>query len=246
MSVFITGASSGIGEACARAFAAAGKDLVLTARRLDRLFHLRDELKKAYPQIQVHCYSLDVTQRSSLDDLMSQHREVFQGVDVLINNAGLALGRDPIQKGSPQDWDVVIDTNLKGLLYVTHAFLPIFLARKSGHIVNVSSVAGLWVYPNGNVYCASKHAVQALTQSLRYDLNGSGIRVTEISPGMVQTEFSKVRFKGDEKKAAAVYEGKTPLQPVDIAETIIWCVNRPAHVNIQEVVLFPTEQPGVL
>ena len=246
MSVFITGASSGIGEACARAFAAAGKDLILTARRIDRLFQLRDELKKAYPQIQVHCYRLDVTQRSSMDDLMSQHPEILQGVEVLINNAGLALGRDPIQKGAPTDWDVVIDTNLKGLLYVTHAFLPVFLAKKSGHIVNVSSVAGLWVYPNGNVYCASKHAVKAITESLRYDLNGSGIRVTEISPGMVKTEFSHVRFKGDQKKAAAVYEGKNPLEAADIAETIVWCVSRPARVNIQEVVLFPTEQPGVL
>ena len=246
MSVFITGASSGIGEACARVFAAAGKDLVLTARRVDRLIQLKEELLQAYPSIKVHCFGLDVRQKASIDDLMSQHAHVLQGVDILINNAGLALGRDPIQKGSPADWDIVIDTNVKGLLYVTHALLPIFLSKKSGHIVNVSSVAGLWVYPHGNVYCASKHAVKAITESLRYDLNGSGIRVTEVSPGMVQTEFSVVRYKGDQRKADAVYEGKNPLTASDVAETILWCVNRPARVNIQEVVMFPTEQPGVL
>ncbi len=244
MSVFISGASSGIGEACARVFAAAHHDLVLVARREDRLQKLARELHDQFG-IRATPIALDVRDRAKLEVLAQTHAEVFQTVDVLINNAGLAKGRDVIQKGRPEDWDVVIDTNLKGLLYVTRAFLPLMIQKRRGHIVNIGSVAGQWVYQNGNVYCASKFGVRALTESLRYDLHGSGIRVTEISPGMVKTEFSQVRFGGDQEKADAIYAGRTPLTPLDIAESVLWCVQRPARVNIQELVIFPTEQPGV-
>jgi 3-hydroxy acid dehydrogenase/malonic semialdehyde reductase len=244
MSVFITGASAGIGEACARSFAAAGKDLILVARRRGRLEELAEDLTSRHG-VKVVYYEMDVQSRSSIDALFQAHSDVLSQVDVLINNAGLALGREPIQMGNPEDWDVMIDTNIKGLLYVTHAFLPQMVKKSAGHIVNLGSAAGHWAYPNGNVYCATKFAVRAITESLRLDLHGSGIRVTEVSPGMVETEFSEVRFKGNEDKAKAAYAGYTPLTPKDIAEAILWCVDRPKHVNIQEVVLFPTDQASV-
>ena len=244
MSVFISGASSGIGEACARVFAAARHDLVLVARREDRLQKLSQELTAQFG-VKVQTFTLDVRDRARIEQLSAAHREVFEEVDVLVNNAGLAKGRDVIQNGKPEDWDLMIDTNLKGLLYVTRAFLPSMIQKKRGHIVNIGSIAGQWVYQNGNVYCASKFGVRALSESLRYDLNGSGIRVTEISPGMVKTEFSQVRFEGDQEKADAIYAGRTPLTAQDIAETVLWCVQRPAHVNIQELVIFPSDQPSV-
>jgi serine 3-dehydrogenase len=244
MSVFISGASSGIGEACARAFAASRRDLILAARRGDRLEKLSRELQDQFG-VKVTPVVMDVRDRLGIEKLAQEHRDLFETVDVLINNAGLAKGRDVIQKGRPEDWDLMIDTNLKGLLYVTRTFLPSMIQKKRGHIVNIGSVAGQWVYQNGNVYCASKFGVKALSESLRYDLHGSGIRVTEISPGMVKTEFSQVRFEGDQAKADAIYAGKTPLTAQDIAETVLWCVQRPAHVNIQELIIFPTEQPSV-
>ena len=244
MSVFITGASAGIGEACARAFAAARHDLVLVARRRDRLEKLAKELSAAH-EVKVSVFEMDVRDRGSIDSLFQKHRETLSQVEVLINNAGLAMGREPLQDGNPIDWDVMIDTNIKGLLYVTHAFLPQLIKRGHGHIVNMGSAAGHWTYPNGNVYAATKFAVRALTESLRMDIHGSGVRVTEISPGMVETEFSQVRFKGDEVKAKSAYAGFTPLTAKDIAEAILWCVQRPKHVNIQEVVIFPTDQASV-
>ncbi len=244
MSVFITGASSGIGEACARAFAAAGKDLVLVARRLDRLQTLRAEIA-AMHGVQVDIFELDVSSRAKVDALAKSQAEIFDRVDVLINNAGLARGREPLHQDSPEGWDEMIDTNLKGLLYITHAFLPGFVKRGRGHVVNMGSVAGYWTYPSGGVYCATKYAVRALTETLRQDLHGTGVRVTEIAPGMVKTDFSRVRFPGDEKRAQAVYEGVESLSPKDIAETVLWCVQRPAHVNIQELVIFPTAQASV-
>jgi NADP-dependent 3-hydroxy acid dehydrogenase YdfG len=244
MSVFITGASAGIGEACARAFAAAGRDVVLVARRKERLDKLSAELKTAY-KVRVEQVALDVRDSAAVDALFKEQPDLVSGVDVLINNAGLAIGRDPIQEGKPADWDVVIDTNIKGLLYITRAFLPQMIAKADGHIVNMGSAAGHWTYANGNIYSATKFAVRAITESLRVDLNGSGIRVTEISPGMVETDFSKVRFGGDQAKAKEIYAGMTPLNAVDIAETILWCVQRPKRVNIQEVVLFPTDQASV-
>ncbi len=244
MSVFISGASSGIGEACARAFAASRHNLVLAARRGDRLQKLSRELQDQYG-VQATPLVMDVRDRAGIEKLAQEHSELFGQVEVLINNAGLAKGRDVIQNGKPEDWDLMIDTNLKGLLYVTRTFLPSMIQKKRGHIVNIGSVAGQWVYQNGNVYCASKFGVKALSESLRYDLHGSGVRVTEISPGMVKTEFSQVRFEGDQEKADAIYAGKTPLTAEDIADTVLWCVQRPAHVNIQEVIIFPTGQPSV-
>lgn len=238
--ILITGASSGIGAACARAFASEKRDLVLVARRLERLGELKKELEARWG-IQVHALELDVRDRAEVEAFVAGHADLLSQVRVLVNNAGLAKGMGPMDRGNLDDWDAMIDTNLKGLLYVTHAVLPFFRARGDGHVVNLGSVAGHIVYPNGNVYCATKHAVRALTDSLRLDLNGSGIRVTEVSPGMVETEFSQVRL-GDPAKAKAVYSGMTPLTPADIAETIVWCVNRPARVNIQEVVIYPTDQ----
>jgi 3-hydroxy acid dehydrogenase/malonic semialdehyde reductase len=241
MSVFITGASSGIGEACAKVFAAAKQNLVLVARRKERLEGLALELRSQFG-ITVHTAVVDVQSRKSIDKLFQEQPEVVKAVDVLINSAGLALGRGPIQSGEPADWDTMIDTNVKGLLYVTRAFLPQMTAARKGHIVNLGSAAGHWVYPNGNIYCATKYAVRALTEALRMDLLGTGIRVSEISPGLVETEFSKVRFKGDVELANAPYQGISALSAQDIADAVFWCVQRPAHVNIQSVVIYPTDQ----
>jgi 3-hydroxy acid dehydrogenase/malonic semialdehyde reductase len=243
MSVFITGASSGIGEACATQFAEAGHSLVLAARREDRLTALGKHLRDKF-DVTVDTFGLDVRNRDQLESLVRQHPTVFNSIDVLINNAGLAKGLSTLQEGNPEDWDTVIDTNIKGLLYVTRAILPKMISQGRGHVVNIGSVAGHWVYEKGNVYCASKFAVRALTEGLRFDLAGTGIRVTEISPGMVETEFSEVRY-GDREKGKAVYAGKKPLSAQDIAETVLWCIQRPAHVDIQEIVIFPTEQASV-
>jgi 3-hydroxy acid dehydrogenase / malonic semialdehyde reductase len=243
MSVFITGASSGIGEACARAFAGVNEDLVLVARRKDKLDKLASELKSvANKPIQIHTFEADVRNQKSIRRLFEEHGDIMKSVQILVNNAGLGLGRGPLQDGVEDDWDQMIDTNIKGLLYVTKAFLPQMIAAQKGHIVNLGSVAGYRVYPGGAIYCATKFAVRALTEGLRLDLLGTGIRVTEIAPGMVETNFSKVRFKGDVEKADAVYKGMRPLTAVDIAETVLWCVQRPAHVNIQTVALYPTDQ----
>jgi 3-hydroxy acid dehydrogenase/malonic semialdehyde reductase len=248
MSVFISGASSGIGEACAKAFAAAKQDLVLIARRKDRLEGVAEALRKKHG-VNVHALECDVQKRSSIEALFKNHAEVIQSVSILINNAGLGLGRGPLQEGIPDDWDMMVDTNVKGFLYITRAFLPQLLAQaktgKKGHIVNMGSAAGHWVYPGGGVYCATKYAVRALTEGLRLDLLGTGVRVTEIAPGMVETDFSRIRFKGDVEKAKAVYQGMTPLSATDVAEAVLWCVERPAHVNIQSVVMFPTDQASV-
>jgi 3-hydroxy acid dehydrogenase/malonic semialdehyde reductase len=239
----MTGASSGIGEACARAFAAVNQDLVLVARRKEKLDKLASELGGLSKQpIRVHTFEVDVRDPHSVRKLFKDHGDVLKSVDTLINNAGLGLGRGPVQDGEEDDWDQMIDTNVKGLLYVTRAFLPQMIEAQTGHIVNLGSVAGYRVYPGGAVYCATKSAVRALTEGLRLDLLGSGIRVTEIAPGMVETNFSKVRFKGDVEKANAVYKGMRPLTAVDIAESILWCVQRPAHVNIQSVTIYPTDQ----
>jgi 3-hydroxy acid dehydrogenase / malonic semialdehyde reductase len=242
MSVFITGASSGIGEACARAFAGINQDLVLVARRKEKLDQLASELKKQHPAIKIHTFEADVRSQKSIQKLFAEHGEWLESVNTLVNNAGLGLGRGPIQDGVEEDWDQMMDTNVKGLLYVTKAFLPQMIAARTGHIVNLGSVAGYRVYPGGAIYCATKFAVRALTEGLRLDLLGTGVRVTEVAPGMVETNFSKVRFKGDVEKADAVYKGMRPLTAVDIAETILWCVQRPAHVNIQTVMMYPTDQ----
>ncbi len=239
--ILITGGSSGIGECCARAFAAAGRGLVLAARRKDKLEALARELKEKH-EIETHALVLDVRSRTAVEGFVRENRALLSRVSVLVNNAGLAKGFDPIQTGNPDDWDAMIDTNVKGLLYVTRAMAPLFIEKKDGHIVNLGSVAGRWIYPKGNVYCATKAAVHALSQAMRLDLHGTGIRVTEISPGMVdETEFSDVRF-GDREKARAVYANTTPLTARDVADAVVWSALRPRHVNIQEIVIYPTVQ----
>jgi NADP-dependent 3-hydroxy acid dehydrogenase YdfG len=234
--VFITGASSGIGKACAEQFAAEGAKLILTARRLERLEDLSAELRTKY-NAEVLCIQLDVQNKEQL-----AHATKGLLVDILINNAGKALSTAKIQEGSLEDWEDMIDTNLKGLLYVTRAILPGMVKRNSGHIINISSIAGHFNYPTGNVYCATKHAVRSLSESMRLDLNGTAIRVTDIAPGMVNTEFSEVRWKGDKERADNFYKGMTPLVAEDIADTVLFCATRPAHVNIAEMVVYPTDQ----
>lgn len=242
--VLITGASAGIGEACARAFAAEGRPVWLVARRKDRLAALARELTRKY-RVTVETDALDVSDRSAVAAWSKRRAKALASVEVLVNNAGLARGRGPMQEGRPEDWDEMIDTNVKGALYVLHAVIPGMHARGSGHIVNLGSVAGRWAYPGGNVYGATKAALRMVSESLRLDLHGSGVRVTEIAPGMVETEFSQVRFRGDEARARAVYAGFKPLTPADVADAIVWAVGRPGHVNIQEIVLYPTAQASV-
>jgi len=238
--ILITGATAGIGEATARIFAENRHDLLLTGRRRDRLEALASELSQTY-SIQAQTYALDVSRTDEVQAFARSAAPLLSETRVLINNAGLAKGFHSIQDVSAHEWDAMIDTNVKGLLAMTREILPHFIQRRDGHIVNLGSVAGHHNYPKGNVYCATKAAVHALTECMRLDLSGTGVRVTEISPGMVETEFSRVRL-GDVEKAKSVYAGMTPLSARDIAETIYWCVNRPRHVNIQEVVLYPTDQ----
>lgn len=237
----ITGATAGIGEACAHTFAQHGYDLILTGRRLDRLEKLAHHLNDKY-NVEIAVSSFDVRKREevvrSLDSLPSKWR----AVDVLVNNAGLSQGLDPINAGSYDDWDTMIDTNVKGLLYVSRVVSNWMITNGRGHIVNLGSIAGKEVYPNGNVYCATKHAVDALTKSMRIDLLSHGIRVTAVHPGMVETEFSEVRFKGDKDRAKKVYEGFEPLKAEDIADTIWFVASRPAHVNINDILIMPTAQ----
>jgi NADP-dependent 3-hydroxy acid dehydrogenase YdfG len=240
--VFITGASSGIGRATARAFAAAGANLLLCARREERLEELKGDLSSSYPSIQIRTFELDVRDPESVESELKALTPEWQRIDVLVNNAGLSRGLDPMHEGSIEDWDEMIDTNVKGLLYVSRAIVPGMVQRCTGHIVNIGSIAGHEVYPKGNVYCASKHAVDAITRGMRIDLMGTGVKVTTIDPGLVETEFSKVRFHGDEAKANAVYKGLQPLTPDDIAETVLWAATRPAHVQIAEVIVFPAAQ----
>lgn len=241
----ITGASVGIGEATARALAKRGYDLVLLARRAERLDALADELREEHGT-RVEVIPGDLRDRDALRVLEAAHPDLFERVDVLVNNAGLARGTDPLQDGNPDEWDEMIDTNVKALLRITRMVLPHMVKRGRGHVVMLGSTAGHWVYPGGAVYCASKHAVRAITEGLRMDVHGSGVRVTSVDPGMVGgTEFSDVRFRGDHERARTVYKGFQPLTPDDVAETIAWCLERPPHVNIQDIVLTPTAQASV-
>jgi NADP-dependent 3-hydroxy acid dehydrogenase YdfG len=237
--VFITGASSGFGAACARIFARPGGRLVLTARRVDPLIRLQEELAG---NCDVHIIPLDVRDREAVQGAVDSLPERFREIDVLINNAGLALGLEPAQRVDLDDWDTMVDTNIKGLMYCTRFILPGMVARNRGHIVNISSTAGAWPYPGGNVYGGSKAFVTQFSRNLRCDLLGTGVRVTCIQPGMAETEFSKVRFKGDEAKAADVYNGTEPLTAADIAETVEWVVNRPPHVNINTLEVMSIDQ----
>jgi 3-hydroxy acid dehydrogenase/malonic semialdehyde reductase len=234
--VLITGASAGIGRAAAFAFAAKGARLLLAARRHDRLEAERAALTEA-GAAGVHTFALDVTRAEEVDRALSGLHEEWRAIDVLINNAGLSRGLEKLYEGKRQDWEEMIDTNVKGLLYVTRAVVPGMVRRGSGHIVNMGSVAGHMVYPNGAVYCATKYAERALSEGLREDLLGTPLRVTSIDPGMVETEFSEVRFRGNKERAAKVYQNITPLYPEDIADAMVWAVTRPAHVNVDTVLL---------
>ena len=237
----VSGASSGIGAATARTLAAAGMDLILLARRAPHLNRLREELRARHA-VQVDTVELDVREAALVGAL--HERVDLSRVDVLINNAGLAKGVEKLFEGKVADWDAMLDTNIKGLLYLTRVVLPFLMRNGRGHVVNVGSVAGRWVYPGGAVYCATKFAVRAVSEGLRMDLLGTPIRVTNIEPGLVETEFSEVRLQ-DKARAKTVYEGYTPLSDMDVAEAIHWCVSRPPHVNVQELVLFPTAQAAV-
>ncbi|RKN83019.1 SDR family NAD(P)-dependent oxidoreductase [Ulvibacterium marinum] len=237
--VLITGATSGIGKATAELFAEKGFRLILCGRRRERLENLKKELSH---KTKVHILSFDVRDRKAVFDAIGSLPEDFAKIDILINNAGNAHGLDTIDQGSIDDWDAMLDINVKGLLYVSKAVIPQMVERKSGHIINIGSIAGKEVYPKGNVYCASKYAVDALNQSMRIDLNPHGIRVGAVNPGAAETEFSNVRFKGDDERADNVYKGFDPLTPMDIAETILFVVTRPAHVNIWDLVVTPTAQ----
>lgn len=242
--ILITGASSGIGEACARRFAAAGCELVLWARRVERLARLADELEAAHGR-HVHIAGVDVRDRPAVIEAVDALVEAGDVPDVLVNNAGLASGLSPVQDGSFDDWDRMIDTNVKGLLNVTRAVLPHMIRLGRGHVVNIGSTAGRWVYPNGNVYNATKFAVRALTEAINIDVVGTPIRVSSIDPGMVETEFSIVRFAGDEDRARKVYEGFQPLRAEDIADAVHYVTSAPPHVNVLEMLVLPTAQRNV-
>lgn len=239
MLAFITGASSGIGKATAEVFANHGIDLVVCGRRIERLDALAKILST---KVKVHVLNFDVRSNKSVTEAIGSLPSEFKKIDILINNAGNAIGLSPIHEGNIDDWDYMMDANVKGLLYVSKAVIPGMVARKHGHIVNIGSIAGKEVYINGNVYCASKHAVDALTKGMRLDLYKHGIKVTSVNPGMVETEFSVVRFKGDTQRAEKVYEGITPLSAQDIADSILFTVTRPAHVQIADLTILAAAQ----
>ncbi len=239
--VCITGASSGIGAACAEEFARAGASLLLSARRKDRLDKLAARLKSEYGSpVRTLCF--DVREREKVEQAFSGLENDWRHIDILLNNAGLSRGLSKLHEGSIQDWEEMIDTNVKGLLYVTRSVLPGMVSRNKGHIINIGSIAGHQTYPGGNVYSASKFAIVGLTRSLKMDLLGTPIRVTNVEPGLVRTEFSAVRFRGDTDRAEKVYQGYKPLEPADVAEIVLFCATRPAHVNLLEVLVVPTDQ----
>ncbi len=237
----ITGASAGIGKACAEVFAEAGSDLILVARRIELAEDLASNLSEKYG---VDCIAiqLDVRNYNEVADRLGNLPEKWQNVDILINNAGLARGLDKIQDGSLDDWEEMIDTNLKGLLYVSKLILPGMVARDSGMVINIGSIAGREVYPKGNVYCATKHAVRAISQSMVIDLNGTNVRTCNLDPGMVETEFSLVRFRGDAPKAEQVYKSFKPLSGEDVAQIALFAASRPPHVNIQDIMVTAISQ----
>ncbi len=243
--VFITGASSGIGAACARAFASEGARLLLAARRVERLRALEPELaRRGSPA--VLALGLDVRDAERVRREVDALPGPWRPIEILVNNAGLSRGLGPLHRGELRDWEEMIDTNLKGLLHVDRAVIPGMVARGSGAVIHVGSIAGRQVYPGGNVYCATKHAVRALTDGLRIDLLGSGVRVCSVDPGLVETEFGEVRFRGDRERAAAVYRGLRPLTADDVAEVIVFAASRPPHVALAEVLLLPTDQASTV
>ena len=239
--VLITGATSGLGAAIARKFAENGDHLILTGRRENRLDSITRELIKTY-HVEILPLIFDVRKLKEVEDALEILPENWRNIDVLINNAGLAVGLDPIHEGVIDDWERMIDTNVKGLLYMSRVFVPLMVARKKGHIINIGSIAGKEVYPNGNVYCGSKFAVDAISKAMRIDLLPHHIKVTQVAPGAVHTEFSLVRFKGDQKRAEAVYNGFRPLIASDVADVVYYVTTLPEHVNINDLVIMPTAQ----
>jgi NADP-dependent 3-hydroxy acid dehydrogenase YdfG len=241
MIAFITGATAGIGKATAEIFAKNGYNVIISGRRQERLLEFSAELKIKY-KIDVLNLKFDVRNLKEVQSAISSIPENWKKIDLLVNNAGLAVGLNNIQEGEIDDWERMIDTNVKGLLYMTRNIAPIMIKNGSGHIINIGSIAGKEVYANGNVYCATKHAVDALNKGMRIDLLPQNIKVTAVNPGMVETEFSIVRFKGDDERAGKVYNGMQPLKAEDIAETIFWVASRPAHVNINDIIIMPAVQ----
>jgi len=243
--VLITGASSGIGRACAAAFAQSGCRLLLMARRRDRLESLSEELRSRFGT-EVEVEAFDVRDRQRVETWLASLPQAWRVIDILVNNAGLARGLSTLQEGDVADWEEMIDTNIKGLLYVSRAVLPGMVEKGSGHVVNIGSIAGHEVYPNGNVYCATKHAVAALNRGMGIDTLGTGVRVSSVDPGMVETEFSSDRFHGDARRADSVYDGLEPLRPEDVAEAVLFCATRPPHANVREMILMPTAQAAAV
>ena len=243
-SAFITGATSGFGRATACLLAENKYNLFITGRRQKRLEDLSIELSKKY---NIDCVPLcfDVSSRKQSESILASYKNELNGLNVLVNNAGLACGVEKVDDAHLDDWETMVNTNILGLMYMTRLLLPFLKDASWGHIVNIGSVAGRWSYPGGSVYCATKFAVRGFSECTRWDLNGYNIRVTNIEPGRAETEFSLTRYKGDVEKARSIYKDNHPLTSEDIAETVLWCLNRPQHVNIQEVVIVPTDQPGV-
>lgn len=243
--VFITGASAGIGAACARAFAAEGARLLLAARRVERLEAMEVDLLNSGAAA-VHVFALDVQKRDAVEKSLSALPAEWRSIDVLVNNAGLSRGLDKLWEGKTEDWEEMIDTNIKGLLWVTRAVMKGMMERGSGHVINLGSTAGELAYPGGNVYCGTKAAVKLINDGLRQDVMGTPVRVTSIDPGMVETEFSEVRFRGDKGRASKVYQNITPLTPDDVADAIVWAATRPAHVNIAHMLMTTIDQANSL
>ncbi len=241
----ITGATAGIGKACAFRFAKKGHDLILTGRREARLQELSAQLNEKYG-IKVLILAFDIRDRKATTEVIAGLPDEWKNIRILINNAGLASGLNTVQEGDIDDWERMIDTNIKGLLYMTRAVLPRMVANKKGHVINIGSIAGKEVYPNGNVYCATKFAVDALTKGMRIDTVQHGIKVTQIAPGAVETEFSMVRFHGDAQRAKTVYEGYEPLRSEDVAEVVFFATSLPRHVNINDLVLMPSRQASAM
>ena len=239
--VVVTGASSGIGASCAKLFAKEGAALILAARRRHKLETIAEELEQDY-QSKVHLLEMDVSDRHAVETALTSLPESWRNVDILVNNAGLSRGKENLQEGEIQNWEEMIDTNIKGLLYVTRSLLPRMVERDRGHIINIGSIAGHEAYPGGNVYCATKAAVRTLSQGIKMDLLGTPVRVSCVDPGTVETEFSQVRFRGDTEKAKQVYANMNPLTPNDIAEVVVFCATRPPHVNMSEVLVLATDQ----
>ncbi|NQU34342.1 MAG: SDR family oxidoreductase [Bacteroidetes bacterium] len=237
----ITGATSGIGRSCATIFAKNGHDIIITGRRIDRLEEVSKELKSKYG-INVLPLAFDIRNNNDVKNAISSLPDEWNKIEILINNAGLAVGLNTIHEGEIDDWERMIDTNVKGLLYISRAVLPLFVKNKKGHVINIGSIAGKEVYPFGNVYCATKHAVDAITKAMRTELVKDGVKVTQIAPGAIETEFSIVRFKGDKEKADGIYKGFKPLKPEDIADIVYYTTTLPSHVNINDLIVMPTAQ----